>query len=86
VTKLFQSTYLPKEMVKSLDATCRSGDDRVPVEGTLQYRWGRSMQDTMPHPNKTIVSGGAARFNHPPSEDSSPFWATGGTKRHHNKG
>jgi hypothetical protein len=44
------------------------------------------MKDTMPHPNQTIVSGGAGRFNHPQSEDSSPFWTTGGTKRQHNKG
>lgn len=86
MTKLFQSTCLPREMVKSLDATRRSGDDRVPVDGTLNYRWGKSMKDTMPHPNQTIVSGGAGRFNHPQSEDSSPFWTTGGTKRQHNKG
>lgn len=86
MTKLFQGTCLPKEMVKSLDANYRAGDDRIPVDGTLQYRWGRSMQDTMPHPSQNIVTGGAGRFTHPQSEDASPFWTTGGTKRHHNKG
>ena len=86
MTKLFQSQCLPKEMVKSLDATYRSGDDRVPVDGTLQYRWGKSMQDTMPHRGQNIVTGGAPKYTHPQSEDASPFYMTGGTKRSHTKG
>jgi len=86
VTKLFQSPCLPKEMVKSLDATYRTGDDRVPVEGTLQYRWGKSMQDTMPGRGQNVVSGDAGKFTHPQSEDGYPFYMTGGTKRSHTGG
>ena len=86
MTKLFQSQCLPKEMSRSLDATYRNGDSRVPVDGTRQYRWGRSMQDTMPSRGQNIVSGGAGKFTHPQSEDASPFYMTGGTKRSHTKG
>ena len=86
MTKLFQSPCLPKEMSRSLDATYRNGDDRIPVDGTRQYRWGRSMQDTMPSRGQNIVTGGAPKYNHPQSEDASPFYMTGGTKRSHTKG
>ena len=85
MTKLFQGTCLPKEMVKSLDATYRAGDDRIPVGGTLQYRWGRNMQDTMPSRGQNIVSGEAGKYNHPKTDDGSPFYMTGGTKRSHIK-
>jgi hypothetical protein len=85
VTKLFQSPCLPKEMVRSLDATFRAGDDRVPVDGTLQYRWGKSMQDTMPHRGQNIVTEVGSRYTHPQSENASPFYMTGGTKRSHVK-
>lgn len=86
MTKLFQSPCLPSEMAKSLDATYRTGDDRIPVSGTLQYRWGRGMQDTMPSREQKIVSGETGKFTRPKTEDGYPFYMTGGTKRSHTGG
>ena len=43
------------------------------------------MQDTMPHRGQNIVTGGAPKYTHPQSEDASPFYMTGGTKRSHIK-
>lgn len=83
MTKLFQSPCLPKEMAKSLDGINRTGDERIPVDGTLQYRWAKNMHDIKPHTGQNIVTGGAGRFDHPKSENNKPFYMTGGTKRSH---
>ena len=82
MSKLFQSPCLPKEMTHSKDAVFRNGDNRVPVAGTLQYRWGNSMKDTMPNA-QPVVAEGKFGGQHPSNENSSPFYMTGGTKRSH---
>jgi len=85
VNKLFQSPCLPQEMVHSKSAVFRNGDNRIPVGSTMQYRWGNSMKDTMPNAQR-VVSGGKFIGQHPSSENSSPFYSTGGTERMHMNG
>ena len=82
MTKLFQSTRLDKPMVRSLDATYRSGDDSVPVDGTLQYRFNKSMHTLKPG-GRQVCAPARAVDVHPMNRDASPFYMTGGTKRTH---
>jgi hypothetical protein len=77
VNKLFQTQCLYKEMTHSKDATFRSGDNRVPVDGTLQYRWADSMSTLRPETGRNFMD------KHPTNADASPFYMTGGTKRSH---
>ena len=85
MTKLFQSPCLPKEMVRSIDVSYRLGDNRIPVDGTLQYRWSTNMATLKPEANRPVVTPVRGVNDHPHSEDSSPFYMTGGTKRSHVK-
>ena len=82
MSKLFQTKCIPMEMQHSKDATFRSGDKRVPVDGTLQYRWADSMATIRPEVNRKFMeSSGQHIAKHPISPESSPFYQTGGTRR-----
>jgi len=84
VNKLFQTQCLYKEMTHSKDATFRSGDNRVPVDGTLQYRWADSMSTLRPETGRNFMENkGVFKDKHPTNPDASPFYMTGGTKRSH---
>ena len=82
MSKLFQTPCLPMEMRHSKDATFRSGDNRVPVDGTLQYRWADSMSTIRPETKRNFLEQkGNFIDKHPINPDSSPFYQTGGTRR-----
>ena len=82
MSKLFQSQCIPMEMRHSKDATFRAGDNRVPVDGTLQYRWADSMATIRPETQrKFLETSGQHIARHPVNPDSSPFYMTGGTRR-----
>ena len=82
MSKLFQSQCIPMEMRHSKDDTFRAGDNRVPVDGTLQYRWADSMSTIRPETKRNFLEqSGNFIDKHPINPDSSPFYQTGGTRR-----
>jgi len=82
VTKLFQTCRLDKPMARSEDATFRAGDPRIPVEGTLQYRWAKNMATLKPETNRPIFQNKPMSINdHPSNQTNDHFITTGGTKR-----
>ena len=83
MNKLFQTQCLYKEMTHSKDATFRAGDKRIPVEGTLQFRWADNMATIKPETNRPVVTPFKGVADHPHNSDASPFYMTGGTKRTH---
>ena len=84
MNKLFQSQCLYKEMTHSKDAVFRAGDDRIPTDGTLQYRWADSMSTLRPETKRNFMeTKGVFKDKHPTNPDASPFFMTGGTKRSH---
>lgn len=84
MSNLFQTKCLQKEMTHSKDATFRNGDNRVPVDGTLQYRWADSMSTLRPETGRNFMeTKGVFKDKHPTNPESSPFYMTGGTKRSH---
>jgi hypothetical protein len=71
-------------MARSEDATFRTGDPRIPVEGTLQYRWAKNMATLKPETNRPIFQNKPVSINdHPSNHTNDHFIATGGTKRMH---
>ncbi len=82
MSKLFQSCKIDRPMARSLDAIYRSGDDSVPVDGTLQYRFNKSMHTIKPG-GRQVCAPARTVDVHPISRESSPFYMTGGTKRTH---
>lgn len=84
MTKLFQACKIDKPMVRSIDATYRAGDPRVPVEGTLQYRWAKNMATLKPELGRRIFEHQSTSVNdHPSNQTNTHFIMTGGTKRMH---
>jgi hypothetical protein len=87
VKSLFQQFKLDKPMAMSEDASFRVGDHRVPVEGTLQYRWAKSMGTIKPETRRPIVQNKPVSINdHPSNHTNDHFISTGGTRRMSHKG
>ena len=82
VTKLFQTCKLDKPMTHSQDAEFRTGDNRIPVEGTLQYRWAKNMATIKPETGRPIFQNKPVSISdHPSNQTNDHFISTGGTRR-----
>lgn len=82
MSQLFKSQCIQKEMTHSNDASFRTGDNRIPVDGTLQYRWADSMATIRPETKRQFLEKSGNHIGvHPINPESSPFYMTGGTKR-----